>query len=282
MCGFLAPIRQEKEESGLQMKTKRKITKRKMLSVLLSVALLVSMLPLSGGQVAKAADGYPVKYMTKTDTDGKQYISITGMASNYTDFIDDDGTLTIPGEIEGKPVKEISGDMEIYEGKKLILPASFDRVGDKYVAIVTAGGSIEEIYFMCEGSFQSNGASGLMCLADGGDGSEVTDIYFRPTSISGNPDELFDAFLTWGSKFSKGLMKAVTLHLSSQLVLDKFNENAAAKSAVADGALILKLDLEPSEEALLAAKRQALAQKVAQGEKVTPEEDYTKDSWAVL
>ena len=50
MCGFSAPIRQEKEESGLQMKTKRQITKRKMLSVLLSVALLVSMLPVSGGQ----------------------------------------------------------------------------------------------------------------------------------------------------------------------------------------------------------------------------------------
>ena len=253
------------------MKTKRKITRRRVLSFLLSVALLVSMLPLSGGQVAKAADGYPVTYEVKTDDNGSQYISITGMASNYADFIDGDGTLTFPEEIDGKPVKAVSdGSLpDIAKGTKLVLPASINKFEGNSCLMFT-GSTIKEIYIMCEGIFDSNWEMfGMIYLAGA---PSVTDIYFYPTDTI-NSAACIVGTMEWSHQ--------VTVHVSSQTMLDKFNSDAGLQSMISKGALKIVKDLKASAGAAVKAKQEALSLKISQGEAMA-EEDYTKASWSAL
>lgn len=253
-------------------KTKRKVTRRKLLSVMLSVALLVTMLPLSGGQKAKAA-GYPVTYEVKTDSEGNEYISLTGMADNYVDFIDSEGTLTLPDEIEGKPVKEVGEYvlLEISQGKKVVVPASIDTFLDSAAVYMPEGSTVEEVYIMCQSILTIKHVYGVVCW----DAQCDLDIYYYPPDYSGKaasilPDEgmFMDA--------------NVTMHVSSQTMIDKFNADADFKKLISNGNLTLVKDLEVSGDNAIAAKRQALAQKVAQGEGMMPEGNYTKASWAVL
>lgn len=213
------------------MKTKKRTMRRKLLSVMLTVALAITMLPPSGGRTAKAADGYPVTYEVKQDSEGNDYISLKAMTSNYASFIVD-GILTLPEEIEGRPVKEVGDCLEIQQGIKVVFPASIDRFSpDSWLC--TVGGSVREIHIMCQGVFQGTNSDGLIGFFESGSDTELTDIYFYPTDITGGPTDI----IGYLGQFNK-LKNAVTIHVSSQAVLDKFNANAKVQRDLASGKLI--------------------------------------------
>ena len=269
-CVCLVPVQQEKEESSLRMRTERKKTKRKVLSFLLSVALLVSMLPTSGGQVAKAADECPVIYSVEQDSDGNDYVNITGMADDYGEFIVND-TLTIPSEIEGKPVKKISDFMvEIQGAKKIIFP-DVKFCGYPFISTFDA----EEIYFMYTGILDDLEME-ILNFMDSGD-VVLKDIYFYPYDINEiSYICIFDDYF-----WSKLVKSPVTIHVASPVIYEKINADANAKKQIDEGRLIVVQDLELSGEALIMAKRSSLAKKIAQGEALT-ETDYTKATWPAL
>lgn len=272
-CLFVVLIHQEKEESDLQMKTKRKMIKQRVLSFVLSIALLISMLPMSGGQVAKAAEGYPVTYTTKKDDEGKDYICLTGMVSNYSDYINDEGILEFPSEIDGKPVKELYDTFEILKGKKVIIPSSIDTIkADTWLYVYE---NIQEVHIMCEGIFNNKGATDFMYFGDIGMPGALTDVYFYPYDITGEPGDI----LYLSQKWDEIVKEPITMHVGSQVVLDKFNADKNAKREIDAGRLIVLQDLEVDYDSKL-----ILPSVIEKAEAYTEDMqgDYSKASWAAL
>ena len=278
---FLVPIHQEKEESSLRMKTERIKTKRKVLSFLLSVALLVSMLPTSGGQVAKAADGYPVTYNVKTDADGA-YIQIKGMSDNYTDFIEDD-TLTIPSEIEGKPVKDISKTITI-EAKNVVFPNTLGIMSAK----VNANVNTETIYFMYKGILKLDASKIMTFWQDDGSLVMLKDVYFYPYDIEPYYEEDGDIDIgkallsidSWDHAWEHGEMTSpMTLHVASPAIVDKLNADETAKKQIDEGRLIVVQDLEADYDS-----KMILPSTIKKAEAYTEDmrDNYSKASWAAL
>ncbi len=267
----------------MHMRTKRKVTGRRVLSFLLSVALLVSMLPLSGGQAAKAASltAQGVTYEVKDAQDGSKYICLTGMASDYADFIDGEGTFTIPSEIDGVPVKEVGvrASLQVDQGKKVVVPASVDAFGEDSCIYIADGSSVEEVHVMCQGVFKSKGEYGAIYFIET---NSVKDVYFHPADFEGEVGSVLPvgelACSDW-TDYVQGIN--VTVHVSTQTVLDKFNADKGVQREIAAGRLKLVKDIEASGDAVLKAKQDMLAGKISQGEALA-EGDYTKGSWSAL
>ena len=269
---IVVPIHQEKEESDLQMKTKRKMTERRVLSFILSMALLISMLPMSGGQVAKAAEGYPVTYEVKTDEDGSEYISIDGLEDNFTDFIVED-TLTFPSEIEGKPVKEISGRLNI-EAKNVIFPDTLEIVSvTNRLRVYT---NTEKVFFMYMGVMKSDG--NLMNFWKD-EGVLLKDVYFYPYDLVGEIDDILDLTNTLFWEREGVINSPITLHVASPLIFEKLYASESAKKQIDAGKLIVLQDIEADYDS-----KMILPSVIEKAEAYTEDMqgDYSKASWAAL
>lgn len=254
------------------MKTKRKMTERRVLSFILSMALLISMLPMSGGQVAKAAEGYPVTYSVKTDEDGSEYISITGLASDYADYIAED-TLTFPSEIEGKPVKEISGRLNIV-AKNVVFPDKFWTVaGNNRIRVYT---NTEKVYFMNQSFMKFTGD--LMNFMANDDGIVLKEVYFYPYDIiDGSADDILQLSGSYASFWDTAIKEPITIHVASPLIFEKLYASESAKKQIDAGRLIVLQDLEADYDS-----KMILPSVIEKAEAYTEESNYSKASWAAL
>lgn len=255
------------------MKTKKRTTRRKMLSVMLTLVLLITMLPLSGGQVAKAlvSDAYPgLVYIIKTDSEGSEYVSLSKSTGSLEKYVDATGTLTLPSEIDGKPVKEVSGTVTLGAGTRAILPASVDTITAKGCLSLKG---IEELLIMCEGEFTVSACSwGLIYFES--NQNKLKDIYFYSSDID-TPANLIDLTDSWGTDPA-----LITLHVASQTVYDKFNADTKVQENVSAGRLAVVKD-DISENPTIKIKRESLVEKISIGGGMV-EGDYTKASWTVL
>lgn len=283
-------------------KEKKTCKWRRSMSIVLSAALMFSAVPVSGAGASEAvqpsmpaahaegtgeADATPsessafgVKYKVEKNENGSEYVSITGLAEDFLDYVDDEGAYAFPKEINGVLVEALKCGYTILpdEVKKNTLPDGlyrWDGDGPSYFN----GNNLREVYILYLGDLTK--AAGLSYLSMhtlispynyGDDGEtligskEGMDIYLYTPNL-GSAAYIVDQSACWSALPEEYMCK---VHVRSEAVANKFASKTFANKVKGKCVAVVDVEVTLFQELqydLYRAKR-------------LKEEDYTKGSWA--
>lgn len=279
---------------------KKKCKWRHSLSIVLSAALMFSAVPVAGARASEAAQpsmpaahaegtgeadatpsessAFGVKYIVEENENGSEYVSITGLAEDFLDYVDDEGAYAFPKEINGVLVEALKCGYTILpdEVKKITLP---DGLYD-WDSCHLLGNNLQEVHILYLGDMTNeagldiSSTSSLIYTCDyGDDGSTLIgckdkmDIYLYSSKLE-SAAYIVSIYASWADLADiEDYM--CTVHVRNDDVAAKFGERSFKKKVQGKCTAVVDVEVTLFQELqydLYRAKR-------------LKEEDYTKGSW---